>query len=66
MFAISFVTPVILHYSLYLVVMLMLAFVLPFYQMILKKHIPLQYLYCIGIIGLMEALQIWFAWTTQR
>ena len=66
MFAISFVTPVILHYLLYLVVMLMLAFVLPFYQMILKKHIPLQYLYCIGIIGLMEALQICFAWTTQR
>jgi len=66
MFVLSFQTPIILHYQLYLVPMLLLAFVLPFYEMIKQKHIALPYLYCIGIIALMEALQIWFAWTMQR
>jgi mannosyltransferase len=66
MFALFFVTPIILHYAMFLVPMLILLFVLPFYEAIRKDEILFHHLVIILVLVVLEAVQIAAIATVQR
>lgn len=66
MLVLSFRTPIILHYSLFCVPMLLLAFTFPFWEAIRERVVQFQHICIIVIVLLMELLQMTFIWTMQR
>ena len=66
MFALFFVTPIILHYAMFLVPMLILLFVLPFYEAIKKDEILFHHLIIVIMLVVFEAVQIAAIASVQR
>ena len=66
MFIVSFKTPIILHYSIFLVPMLLLALILPFYEAIKKNEVPYAMAMCALTIIMLEITQIYFIVSMQR
>ena len=66
MIVLSFKTPIILHYALFLVPMLLLPFLLPFYDAVLAKRIGFHHLVTGMVIMLLEVVQIVAVLTMQR
>lgn len=66
MFVISLKTPVILHYAIFLVPMLLIPFILPFYNIIKNDEVYFHHLMVIMVIVLLEAIQIAALAVAQR
>jgi len=66
MFIVSLKTPVILHYSIFLIPMLLLPLLLPFYEQIKKEEPNYTWMFVAFTISMLEATQIFFIWTIQR
>lgn len=66
MVALYFVTPVILHYAMFLVPMLIPLFILPFYEAIRKDEICFHHLIVVLMLVVFEAVQIAAIASVQR
>ena len=66
MFALSYKTPIIPHYALFLVPMLLLPAVLPFYEAIQERRVQFHHVAILIVIGVMELMQVYWLATMQR
>jgi 4-amino-4-deoxy-L-arabinose transferase-like glycosyltransferase len=66
MFLLSFRTPIIVHYAIFLVPMLLLPFILPFWEAIKAHEIQFHHYVVIMVIMILEAVQIVAVHTIQR
>lgn len=66
MFVLSLRTPIILHYSIFLVPMLLLAVILPFYEVIMLNKPKLYYGYLLMVILILEIVQVCALASVQR
>jgi len=66
LFVLSFVTPIIIHYIIYLVPMLLLPFILPFYEQFDKEEVSFYWVLIAFVILVLEATQLFFFYTIQR
>ena len=66
MFILSFRTPIIVHYAIFLVPMLLIPFILPFWEAIRNKTVNMWLIYSAMVVGLLEAVQIVAHYTIQR
>lgn len=66
MIILSFYTPIILHYTLYLVPMLLLPLLLPFYEQFDKEESSFYWVLVAFVILVLEATQLFFFYTIQR
>jgi hypothetical protein len=66
MVILSFRTPIIVHYAIFLVPMLMLPLILPFWEAIRARTLTVWHLYSVMVIGILELVQLWAHYTIQR
>lgn len=66
MIALSGITPIILHYAIFLVPMLIIPLILPFYEAIAKDTVTFCHLLVIMIVMILEAVQIAAIAVVQR
>jgi mannosyltransferase len=66
MFLLSFKTPIIVHYAIFLVPMLLLPLILPFWEALQTNTVKLRHCYAVMVILILEAVQIWAHFTIQR
>ena len=66
MFLLSFKTPIIVHYAIFLVPMLLLPLILPFWEAIRNRTLTVWHFYATLVIGILELVQIAAHFTIQR
>jgi hypothetical protein len=66
MFVLSLRTPIILHYAIFLVPMLLVAFVIPFYEQVVKRQWMIRYILVALMVLVLECFQIWSLNFIQR